>query len=442
MTAATPDSAKGAAEHERVSGYAWFVLAVLCIVYIFNFLDRQLLATLGKFIADDLHLTDAQLGNLGGWIFALFYTLIGIPVGWLADRTNRVRVLALGCFLWSLATSGCGMSNSYLQLAMSRMAVGVGEAGGAPPSYSIISDYFPAHRRGTALALFSLGVPLGQAAGTAFGVEVAHTFGWRAAFITLGVAGVVMAAVLIFLVREPKRGAKEVKLDVSMEEAPATERTKFIPTLVQFFSRPALLLTALSCGSSAFVAYGILNFTTVLLLREKHITPPELALWYALILAFIGSAGVWASGALVDKYSKRGREWYAIVPGIAMLVVIPFYVGFVYAPGWRLALLFLTVPVFLNTFYLAPALAVVQNSVRPSERTMSGAILLLVLNLIGLGLGPTYVGQMSTHVFEPMIGKEHALQYAMYSLAPFYLVAVLCHVLQARALKKEKGRTF
>ena len=172
--------------HSRDGRYAWVVLALLCWVYVLNFLDRQLLSILAKPIQDDLGLSDGQLGRLGGLYFALFYCILGVPVAWLADRGNRVRVLAIACVLWSAATAACGMARNYPQLAFARMSVGIGEAGGVPPSYSIISDYFPATQRGTALGLFNLGPPIGQALGVAFGAKVAAAYSWRPAFVLLG----------------------------------------------------------------------------------------------------------------------------------------------------------------------------------------------------------------------------------------------------------------
>jgi predicted MFS family arabinose efflux permease len=184
--------------------YAWLVLGLLCIVYVLNFLDRQLLSILAKPIQDDLGITDGQLGRLGGLYFAMFYCVLGVPVAWLADRGNRVRVLTIACALWSAATIACGMSHSYGQLAAARMSVGIGEAGGVPPSYSIISDYFPSDRRGLALGLFNLGPPLGQALGVAFGAKIAAAYDWRLAFILLGGAGLIAAAGVWAFVREPR----------------------------------------------------------------------------------------------------------------------------------------------------------------------------------------------------------------------------------------------
>src|SRR5262245_41973990 len=185
---------------------AWWALAVLCFVYVLNFLDRQLLSILAKPIQDELGITDGQLGRISGLYFALFYCILAIPVGWLADRTNRVRVLALACGLWSAATTACGLASTYPQLVLARITVGIGEAGGVPPSYAIISDYFPPERRGTALGLFNLGPPIGQALGVAFGASIAAAYSWRGAFISIGVIGIVTAGIVVLFVREPQRG--------------------------------------------------------------------------------------------------------------------------------------------------------------------------------------------------------------------------------------------
>ncbi len=439
VTAST--SAPSGAAHQNVTPYAWFVLGVLCFVYVLNFLDRQLLGTLTPFIEKDMGLSDAQIGNLGGLYFALFYTVIGVPIGWLADRYNRVRILSLGCFLWSLATGACGLSHTYGTLALSRMATGVGEAAGAPPSYSIVADYFPPHRRGMALAMFSLGVPLGSAGGIAFGVSVANTFGWRYAFMTLGVLGVIAALIVFTLVKEPKRGAKDdvVVKSAVLEEAPAEgldpSRARFWPNLIEFFTRPVLLFTALGCGFSAMAAYGQLVFTTKLLLG-KHMTAPEIALWYALSMAISGSLGLWLSGVVVDWASKRNRSYYSMVPALGLLVCAPIFFLFVHAQTWQEAMIWLTGVVFLNTIYLAPALAVVNNSVKPSQRTQASAMLLFVLNLVGLGGGPTMVGHLSTY-FAPQVGKAEGLQYGLYALIPVMGLAIICMLVAAWAIKRE-----
>ena len=197
------------------------ILGMLCFVYVLNFLDRQLISILAKPIQDALTISDSQLGKLTGLYFALFYCFIAIPIGWLADRTNRVRVLAVACAVWSGATAACGMVSSYGQLVAARMMVGVGEAGGVPPSYAIISDYFPRARRGTALAIFNLGPPLGSALGVALGASLAAAFNWRIPFYVIGAIGVVTAVAVYFLIDEPRRGAHDADPDEAVREAHA-----------------------------------------------------------------------------------------------------------------------------------------------------------------------------------------------------------------------------
>lgn len=235
MAASVASSAPPSVPLARPGARAWVVLAMLCFVYVLNFLDRQLLSILAKPIQDDLGVTDGQLGLIGGLYFAVFYCVISIPVAWLADRTNRVRVLSIACALWSAATVACGMAATYPQLVAARMAVGVGEAGGVPPSYAIITDYFGPGQRGTALGLFNLGPPLGQAMGVAFGASIAAAYSWRSAFLVLGVVGIATALIVWIFVREPKRGA----LDPALNDAVPVDhgaRAGFGETVRMFFS--------------------------------------------------------------------------------------------------------------------------------------------------------------------------------------------------------------
>lgn len=422
----------------RPDARAWFVLGMLCFVYVLNFLDRQLLSILAKPIQDDLQVTDGQLGRIGGLYFALFYCLISLPVGWLADRTNRVRVLSFACALWSAATVACGFSSTYPQLVAARMAVGVGEAGGVPPSYAIISDYFAPGTRGTALGLFNLGPPLGQALGVAFGASIAAAYSWRSAFVVLGAVGVLTALAVYLFVREPERGRLDFKPSAAQPFV-ALEKAGFYETVAMFFSRPVLVLLSLACGATQFVTYASLNFTTLFLMREKGMTLNEVAIYYALLIGIGISAGMYASGRLIDKFAPRGKQAYALVPAVGLALAIPFFIGFVWAPTWPLALLFLVGPTFFNYFYLSPAVALVQEEVRPQERVLAGALLLLVMNLIGLGLGPTYLGAVSDLLRDTH--PNNSLQIAFYTLVPFYVLAVVMFLRLARKLRREAVST-
>jgi predicted MFS family arabinose efflux permease len=419
---------------------------MLCFVYVLNFLDRQLLSILAKPIQDDLQVTDGQLGRIGGLYFAVFYCFISIPVAWLADRTNRVRVLSFACALWSAATVACGFAANYPQLVLARMSVGVGEAGGVPPSYAIISDYFPPGTRGTALGLFNLGPPIGQALGIAFGASIAASYSWRNAFVVLGAVGVVAALMVWGLVREPVRGgldgerspaARRLRASYSSGESPDGEESPggWKNTTAMFFSRPVLLITALACGATQFVTYATLNFTTLFLMREKGMTLQEVALYYALLIGIGVCAGMYVSGSLIDRFVPRWKQAYALVPAVGLVLAIPFFVGFVWAPTWPVALLFLAGPTFFNYFDLSPAVALVQEEVRPQERVLAGALLLLVMNLIGLGFGPTYLGAMSD--FLRASHPDNSLQLAFYTLTPFYGLAAILFVVLARKLKQE-----
>ncbi|MET0271514.1 MAG: MFS transporter [Phenylobacterium sp.] len=424
-----------AAEPAPPSARAWIVLGMLCFVYVLNFLDRQLLSILAKPIQDSLGVTDGQLGRIGGLYFALFYCTISLPVGWLADRTNRVKVLSFACALWSAATMACGLSTNYPQLVLARMTVGIGEAGGVPPSYAIISDYFPPGRRGTALSLFNLGPPIGQAMGVAFGASIAAAYSWRHAFLVLGAVGVFAAIAVLLIVREPPRGG----LDKTPGAAPAKlEPAGFKKTFVMFFTTPSLLLIALASGATQFITYGVGNFTTLFLIREKGMTLNEVAVWFALVVGVCMSAGIFVSGRVIDRFTRRSRTAYALVPALSLICAVPFFIGFVWAPTWPLAIAMLAGPTFFNYFYLSSAVALVQEEVAPNQRVLSGALLLLVMNMIGLGLGPTYVGAASDYFRATY--PEHSLQAAFYTLIPFYGLAIVLFLVLTRVLRKEAPR--
>lgn len=410
----------------------WIVLVTLTFVYVLNFLDRQLLGILAKPIQDTLHVSDADLGRIGGLYFAMFYCFIAIPVGWLADRTSRVKILSLACAIWSAATIACGLATSYTQLVIARMAVGFGEAGGVPPSYAIITDTFRPGERGTAFGIFNLGPPIGAALGIAFGATIAAVLDWRVAFIGIGAVGVVAAILVPLIVREPKRGATDLAPAVVQ---PAAAKAPFWETVGMFFTHPVLMLAALGSGATQFVTYGLGNFAVLFLIREKGMTLPEIAIWYALVVGVGMSAAMLISGRVIDRLSRRSRTVYALGPAISLAIAMPFYIGFVWAPGWPLALVLMTIVNIFNYFYLSASVALVQEEVRPDQRVLSGALLLLVMNFIGLGLGPTFVGWLSTTLTEQ--GVAHSLQIALYSLTPFYLIAIALFLVLARRLRRE-----
>ncbi len=412
---------------------AWVVLGVLGFIYILNFLDRQLLSILAKPIQDELHLTDSQLGRIGGLYFALFYCLISIPVGWLADKTNRVRVLSIACALWSAATIACGLSANYPQLVAARMAVGIGEAGGVPPSYAIISDYFPSGRRGTALSLFNLGPPVGQALGVAIGASIAAAYSWRHAFVAIGAVGLFAAVLVSLIVREPPRGGLDAK-PLAETIRPEDRAAGFAATLAMFFSNPVLMLAALGSGATQIITYGAGNFSTLFLMREKGMSLHQVAVYYALLVGICMSGGIFVSGRVIDRLARKSKAAYALIPACSLVLAAPLFLGFVWAPSWPVALVFLIGPTSLNYFYLSAAVTLVQEEVRPDQRVLSGALLLLVMNLLGLGLGPTFVGAMSD-LFHPA-HPHSSLQLAFLCLLPFYALAIALFLVLARVLRR------
>ena len=409
------------------------VLAMLCFVYVLNFLDRQLVSILAKPIQDSLQISDGQLGYITGFYFALFYCFIAIPVGWLADRSNRVKVLSLACGLWSAATVACGMASNYGQLAMARMAVGVGEAGGVPPSYAIISDSFPREQRGTAMGIFNLGPPIGSALGVAFGASLAAAFDWRVPFYIVGAIGVVTAVLVYFLIPEPPRGRFDPAPVVAAGPAQG-----FVQTIFAFFGNKLLAVAALASGAANFITYGLANFATLFLMREKGMTLDQVAIWYALAVGLGMGAGIFASGKLIDRFAVRNKAAYATLPAFSLLLALPFFLGFVTVDSWQVALALLFVPLFLNSFFLPATVTFVQGEVAPDVRVISGALLLLVMNLIGLGLGPTFVG-MASDFFRPDYG-DHSLQMAFYALAPMYLVGAMLFLWLARLIRRAEAR--
>lgn len=409
------------------------VLGMLCFVYVLNFLDRQLVSILAKPIQDSLEITDSQLGRITGFYFALFYCFIAIPVGWLADCTSRVKVLALACALWSAATAACGLAANYGQLVAARMTVGLGEAGGVPPSYAIISDTFPRERRGTAMGIFNLGPPLGSALGVAFGASLAVAYDWRVPFYAVGAIGVVAAILVYLIIKEPERGRYDQPV-ILPEPRPGVTLGQAVR---DFFSNRILVVAAFASGGANFITYGLSNFATLFLMREKGMSLEQVAIWYALAVGLGMGAGIFVSGRLIDRYGVANKASYATIPALSLLIALPFFLAFATAASWKVSLAFLCVPLFLNSFFLPATVTFVQGEVDPGSRVISGALLLLVMNMVGLGLGPTFVG-MASDFFHPQHGA-HALQMAFYALAPIYVVAAALFFWLARLIRQQSA---
>jgi MFS family permease len=385
------------------------------VAYIFNYLDRQILGILAGPIITDLHLSDRQFGALSGPPFAILYSVLGIPFAFLADRTSRSRVIAAAVAFWSAFTGLCGTAVSFWQLFFFRMGVGIGEAGGVAPSYALIADYFEPHRRARALAIFSLGVPIGLALGTLLGAYIAHAVSWRAAFFTMGVAGILLAPVLLVAVRDP------VKVAASGVAAPIGQ---VFPMLAR---KPVFWLMAFAASSSSLCGYGLATWTPSVLERSFHLGLVERGEFMASVVFIGGCTGVFAGGWFADRLGALDRGWYAKLPAIAWLITAPTFAAGLMAPSLWLAWPLLLIPNALNILWLGPVITAVQHLVPRRMRSTASASFLLINNLIGLGVGPYLIGSVST-ALKQSYGAE-SLRYAAVGCTVFYLLAALLMLL-------------
>jgi len=384
------------------------VLALLLVAYIFNYLDRQILAILASGIRADLHLDDAQFGLLAGPPFAILYSVLGIPFAFLADRTSRSRVIAAAVAFWSAFTGLCGTASSFLQFFVFRMGVGIGEAGGVAPSYALIADYFEPRRRARALAIFSLGVPIGLSLGMLLGAYIAHAVSWRAAFFTMGIAGLILAPVMLIVVRDVPRPNVAAPAPIS----------QVFPMLAR---KPVFWLMAFAASSSSLCGYGLATWTPSVLERSFQLGLIERGQFMASVVFIGGCAGVFAGGWLADRLGHRDRGWYARLPAIAWLITAPTFAAGLMAPSLWLAWPLLLIPNALNILWLGPVITAVQHLVPRPMRSTASASFLLINNLIGLGVGPYLIGAISD-ALKHSYGAE-SLRYAAVGCTLFYLLA-------------------
>ncbi|MEE4202432.1 MAG: MFS transporter [Halieaceae bacterium] len=411
--------------------YRWFVLLMLTVVYTFNFIDRQILVILQEPIKAELGLSDAQLGLLTGFSFALVYVTAGIPIAWLADRSNRRNIVAVSLAVWSGMTAISGLVQNFGQLLAARVGVGVGEAGGSPPAHSIISDYFPLEQRGTALSIYSSGIYIGILFGFAAGGWMAEAFGWRQAFFVIGLPGVVFAVLLALFVREPIRGR--------WDDGKVPTKASLGETMAVLRQRPAFWSIALGCAFTSFVAYGNGNFFPSYLIRNHGMSIAEVGAVLGLISGLAGALGMFLGGFLSDRFGKADKRWYLWIPMLGCLVsTIPaLYTLLGNDKTWIIVAL---VPAnILSTMYLGPSIAMCQTLVTPGMRAMASAVMFFVLNMIGLGLGPLLVGLLSD-LYQPVFDEQN-LRYAMLTtLAIGTVLGPLFFWLGARTLVGDMAR--
>ncbi len=369
--------------------YRYYVLAVLTVVYVFNFVDRQLLVILQEPIKAELNLSDTQLGLLTGFAFALFYVICGIPIARWADKGNRRTIIALALTIWSVMTAMCGLAANYTHLLLARVGVGVGEAGGSPPAHSMISDIFKPKNRALALSVYSIGIYIGILIGFAAGGFLADAFSWRLAFFVVGIPGVALALLVLLTVREPIRGWSEGDTK-SVEPAPPIGDVARL-----LWSRISFRHIALAASMQAFIIYGIGNWLPSYFLRTYELDIGTIGAWMALTTGFGGGLGSFCGGWMADKFGAKDVRWYLWVPAILTSFLVPVQLAILLSGEVYFALI-MTAPFhFLSAAYLGAVLAVSHNLVNGRMRAMTSAVLFFVLNLIGLGLGPVIVGFLS-----------------------------------------------
>ncbi len=368
--------------------YANYVLGVLFFVYVFNFIDRQILAILLEDIKLELGVSDSAMGFLTGFAFALFYTFAGIPIARWADVGVRRSIIAMGLTLWSVMTAASGLVRNFPELLLARIGVGVGEAAGSPPAHSIIADYFPPERRATALSLYNMGISFGILFGFLVGGWINEYFGWRLAFFVVGLPGLALALVVRFTVREPVRGASEGVVEVEDPE-PVMKVFAFMWSLRSFRH------LAIAGGLQAFSGYGFAQWAPTFLRRVHDLGSGETGTYLGLILGFGGAAGSVLGGVLADRLGRRDARWYMWVPAISCILVVPFIVGFLLIDSLTLSLISYIPGVLLSAMWLGPVIASAQALVKLRMRAVASAILFFILNLIGLGLGPQAVGVLN-----------------------------------------------
>ncbi len=427
--------------------YRGYVLFILVVVYTFNFIDRQIVGILAVPIKSELALSDTQLSLMGGLAFALFYTFLGIPIAVLADRTSRTWIMTAALAVWSAMTAACGFAQNFVQLFLARLGVGVGEAGGVAPAYSLISDYFPPEKRARALSIYSFGIPVGSALGILLGGVLTSYLGWRSAFIIVGLAGLAIAPVFRLTMREPKRGG----FDGANAITTPAKVTDVVKTLI---GKPSFWGLSLGAASSSMMGYGLIFWLPSFFVRSFGDALPGFFAWmpdflvpanagpvlfasyfYATVLLLGGVAGIWLGGVVADRYGPERKAAYALVPAAAFIATIPFFIVGILANS-----LWIAFPAFLglqalSLVWLGPVLTAFQQLVQPNMRATASAVFLFINNLIGIGLGNLAIGAISDGL-KAAYGDE-SLRYAILSGIVFYVIAAALFIVTAPRLKKD-----
>lgn len=405
------------------------VLLILLLTYIFNLLDRQIIGILAIPLKADLQLSDTQLGLMGGVAFALFYSLFGLPIAWLADRKNRVIIIGASVGLWSAFTALCGFSQNFWQIFLCRIGVGISEAGGVAPAHSLISDYFPPDRRARALAIFALGGPLGAALGIFFGGWIASNINWRAAFLIVGAAGMLLAPLVLLGAKEVPRGRFEKVAGASPPAASASAVAR------RLASTPSIWLLGFAAAAGSIPSYGMLFWLPSYFVRSLNLSVFEASLFQGSIMLVAGVFGTWFGGFLADRLGKSNRAAYALVPGFASLLAGPTYALAISTESVFAAWFLFLIPQALGLIWFGPVIAASQQVVPPNMRASTSASVMLINNLGGIALGTWLLGFMSDRMTSTY--GDDALRYSILYSLPFFFIAFLLYLVLAWRIPKD-----
>jgi MFS family permease len=432
----TEDSVRVDTRSLAARWYAGYVLAILALAYAVNVMDRSVLAVLLESIKHTFHTTDTQQGLLGGLAFAIFYATLGVPIAALADRTSRKTVLAVCAALWSVMTALCGMASSFPLLLAARVGTAVGEAGGTPPSHSLISDYFPLSARATALSLYALGVPLGAMIGSFLGGWANDLYGWRTAFMLVGTPGVLVALLVFLTIKEPARGQS----DAGVSEGARLVAPKLPIALSYLWQQSSFRNMALAAGLHSLVWYAGSTMNAAFLQRSHAMTSGEAGSWLALF-AGTGAVGTFLGGYLADRISVRtaDRRWYMWVPAYATLAMVPFQFSSYLSDSLRIMVPSFVIMLILGSFFFGPSFAMSQGLAPLRMRAVATSLVLFIQTLVGLGLGPVIVGMISDHL-KPSIGAAQGLRYGLVSVGIVNIWAAFHYFRGARTVREDLVR--
>lgn len=427
-----PDSSAGEVNYSK--GYTHYVLGMLTVVYVFNFIDRQIFAILAESIKTDLQLSDLEIGALSGVAFGIFYATLGIPIARLADRYSRVNIISISLAVWSVMTALQGFALNFWQLLIARIGVGVGEAGGSPPSHSLLADYFAPGKRATALGVYALGIPIGILFGNLAGGWINEFFGWRNAFLLVGIPGVVLALILKKTVKEPPRGYSEGRV-------PDGAKVPFTQVLSTMWSYRSFRHLAFGAGTQAFVGYAAIAWMPAFLQRTHGMSSGEVGTALGLIIGLFGGIGTFFGGRWADRLGLKDQRWSMWLPAMAFLVAMPFMILAVMTGNLYLSLAFYAVPALLVNIYTGPTFGTTQTLAPLAMRAAASALLLFIINIIGLVFGPTTVGVISDYLQHNwQMSDVESLRYALAGCSLVYGISALNYYCAGRHIRGDLSR--